>query len=146
MPQHAVESKRQSMTATGIVHPVMEWGQNAEGRRIKTETQERNPETGMPMWDVEVLYAGSNFGQESTITANVTVGALEKPTPSPLTPISFDGLSVSLWVNKAGGMAERWEAEAITDLSKRPEKSNGTASANAPASSGKSSSSSAAAA
>jgi len=143
MPQYAVESMRQSMTATGIVHPVMEWGQNAEGRRIKTETQERNPETGMPMWDVEVLYAGSNFGQASTITANVTVGAAEQPTPSPLTPIAFDGLSVSLWVNKAGGLAERWEAEVIADLSKRPEKSNGPPAATTSA---KSSSSSAAAA
>jgi hypothetical protein len=113
--------------------------------RSPSTTHADPPSTGPPT-KPPININGSNFGQESTITANVTVGAADKPTPSPLTPISFDGLRVSLWVNKAGGMAERWEAEAIADLSKRPEKSNGTTSSTTSASTKSSNSSSAAAA
>lgn len=146
MPEFAVESKRQSMLATGNVHPVMEWGKNAVGKRIKTETQQRNPDTGMLVWDLEVLYAGSNFGQDCTVTANVSVGAAEKPSPAPMTPVAFDGLAVSVWVNKAGGIAEGWSAEAVTDLQERTAKANGAPASASSASASKSSSSSASAA
>jgi hypothetical protein len=142
-----VDSPRQPMLSTGISNALMEWGQNGD-KRFKTETQERDPETGMPMWEVEVMYTGSNFGQECTITANVTVGAAEKPTPAPLTPITFTGLRVSVYKNKANGLTERWEAEAIADMTERTAKANGTTtSASAPSgSSSKSSSSSSSAA
>lgn len=130
MPTYATDSKRQPMSATGIVNAVMEWEKNAEGKRVRTDRQERDPDTGMLKWDVEVLYTGSSFGQESTITANVTVGCADKPNPAPLTPIRFEGLSVSVWVNKANGIAERWEAEAITDMQARSDKAtNGSSTA-----------------
>jgi hypothetical protein len=119
VPDFAVDSPRQPMLSTGISNPAMEWGQNGE-KRFKTDTQERNPNTGMPIWEVEVMYTGVNFGQECTITANVTVGAAEKPQPSPLTPITFTGLRVSVYKNKAGGLTENWSAEAIADMTDRP--------------------------
>ncbi len=127
------------MLSTGISNPVMEWGQNGD-KRFKTETQERDPETGMPVWEVEVMYTGSNFGQECTITANVTVGAAEKPQPSPLTPITFTGLRVSVFVNKAKGLSERWSAEAIADMTERPAPKTETTSASSSGSSSSASS------
>lgn len=146
MPEIAADSVRQLMKATGISNPVMEWGQNAEGKRMKTETQERDPDTGMPKWDVEVMYTGSNFGQECTITANVTVGAPEKPAPTPMTPITFEGLWVSVFKNRAGGIAERWEAESIADMESRSKPASPSTTNSSATSSSKSSSSSASAA
>ncbi len=142
MPEFAVESKRQPMTSTGIVNPVMEWGQDDKGKRFKTDRQQRDPDTGMPVWDFEVMYVGSNFGQDCTVTANVTVGAAEKPNPSPLTPVTFEGLRVSVFINKANGLAERWEAEAIGEMTERPAGKSDSASSNGASTSAKSSASS----
>ena len=120
MPEFPVESPRLRMDATSVVNAVMQWGQDGSGKRFKTETQDRHPETGMPMWGVEVFYRDSNFGEDFTMTASIEVGAAEKPDPVPMTPVVFEGLEVSIFPNKAGGLSERWSAEAIADIQQRP--------------------------
>jgi hypothetical protein len=120
MPEFPIESPRMRMDATGVVNRVMQWGQDAQGKRFKTETQDRDPNTGMLKYGVEVFYRGSNFGEECTITAVIEVGAPEKPDPVPMTPVTFDGLHVSVFKNRAGGIEERWSAEAIADMQQRP--------------------------
>ena len=120
MPEFPVESKRMRMDATGVVNAVMQWGQDGSGKRFKTETQDRHPETGMPMWGVEVFYRDSNFGEDFTMTAVVEVGAAEMPDPVPMTPVVFDGLVLSIFKNQAGGLTQRWKAEVIADIQQRP--------------------------
>ena len=56
MPQFPIDSPRMRMDATGVVNRVMQWGQDAQGKRFKTETQDRDPDTGMLKYGVEVLY------------------------------------------------------------------------------------------
>lgn len=126
MPNYAVDSTRQPMTATGIVEPVMEWDETPDGRRRPSERQARNEATGMPLWGVEVLYTQTSFGRESTVTAKVTVGAQEQPSPTRLAPIGFVGLRVEIRANKAGGFVEVWAAEALMDASKPTAKQSGT--------------------
>jgi hypothetical protein len=120
MPEFPIESRRMRMDATGVVNAVMQWGQDAKGNRFKTETQDRDLNTGMPKWGVEVFHRRVNFGEDSTVTAMVEVGAAEKPDPAPMTPVVFEGLELSIFPNKAGGFQERWSAEAIADIQQRP--------------------------
>jgi hypothetical protein len=120
VPEFPVESPRMRMDATGVVNAVMQWGQDGSGKRFKTETQDRHPETGMPMWGLEVFQRRVNFGEDCTVTLMVEVGAAEKPDPVPMTPVVFEGLEVSIFPNKAGGQSERWSAEAIAEVQQRP--------------------------
>ncbi len=116
MSAFAIDSQRQAMVATGIVAPVFEWIETADGKRRPGEIQARDEDTGMPLWNVEVSYRTETFGRESTVTANVTVGAVEKPTPGMFTPITFDELVVSVRLNKNGGFTEYWSAGSVKDL------------------------------
>jgi hypothetical protein len=127
------------MDATGVVNKVMEWGQDAQGKRFKTETQERDPDTGMPKWGLEVFHRRVNFGEDCTVTAMVEVGAAERPDPMPMTPVVFEGLQVSIYKNKAGGLEERWSAESVADLQQRPGPKTETTSTSTSGSSGSSS-------
>jgi hypothetical protein len=126
MATYAVDSIRQLMIATAIVEPVMEWDETPDGRRRPSERQARNEATGMPLWAVEVLYTQTSFGRESTVTAKVTVGAEEQPSPIRLAPIGFVGLRVEIRANKAGGFVEVWAAEALMDAGKPTAKQSGT--------------------
>jgi len=116
MPSFAVDSSRHQMIATGICNAEFEWMETPEGRRRPSETQARDEDTGMPLWQVEVTYRSETFGREYTATAMVTVGGLEKPHPAAYTPITFDGLRVDVHNTKAGGIAERWKAVSVKDL------------------------------
>ena len=134
MATYAVDSIRQPMIATAIVEPVREWEETPDGRRRPSERQARDEATGMPLWAVEVLYTQTSFGRESTVTAKVTVGAEERPSPVRLAPIGFLGLRVEIRANKAGGFVEVWAAEALMDAGTPTAKQSGTsASSTSPA-------------
>lgn len=120
MPNYAIDTENQPMTATGIVEPVREWEETPDGRRRPSDRQARNELTGMPLWAVEVLYIQTAFGRESTATAKVTVDSVDEPKPAPLTEIRFDGLRVEVRVNKAGGFSEIWSAEGVRSATKAP--------------------------
>jgi hypothetical protein len=113
MPSYAVDSERQPMTATGIVEPVREWDEGADGKRRPSQRQARSETTGMLLWGVEVLYVTTVFGRQATVTARVTVGCEAGPAIAPLTPIGFTSLVAEVRTNKAGGLVESWSAETI---------------------------------
>lgn len=119
MPSYAIDSDRQPMTATGIVAPVQEWVETADGSRRPSDTQARDELTGMPLWAVEVLYVQSSYGRESTCTARVTVGAEHEPKPARMSDITFTGLTAELRVNKAKALVENWSAEAIAQMTEQ---------------------------
>lgn len=110
--RYEIDSKRQAMTATGLVNKVMVW-EEVNGRRKPSETnQERHEDTGMPLWGVEVMYRADGF-QQKHVTATVKVGALEQPEPDEFSAITFKGLAVEARTNKSGGMTEYWSAEEV---------------------------------
>ena len=74
MTFYAVDSARQLMRSTGIVNEVKDWVDGPDGRRRPSELQARDENTGMPLWDVEVLYRQVAFGRESNTTGMVRVG------------------------------------------------------------------------
>ncbi|MGL5862213.1 MAG: hypothetical protein ACRCY9_13255 [Phycicoccus sp.] len=117
MPSYSVESKRQPMSATGIVEAAMEWVEEGGKRRPSKTEQARqdlgNGEVGLPLWDVEVIYTAEAWGRKTTATAMVTVGAADRPNPGEFERIGFTGLRVTVSPNKAGGLSERWTAEGV---------------------------------
>jgi hypothetical protein len=114
--QYAVDSQRQAMKATGIVNPAMAWEDGPNGRRPSKTVQDRDENTGMPLWEVEVSYRQTAWGRESTTTAMVKVGAPERPAPQDDSRITFKVLSVEVRTNKGGGVGEHWSAEYIDQM------------------------------
>ena len=119
MTFYAVDSARQVMRSTGIVNEVREWVDGPEGKRRPSELQARDENTGMLLWDVEVLYRQVAFGRESNATGMVRVGAPVKPVLGEFAPVGFDGLSVEVRVTKAGGLSETWRADSVAGQSGR---------------------------
>lgn len=113
MTFYAVDSARQVMRSTGIVNEVKDWIDGPDGKRRPSELQARDENTGMPLWDVEVLYRQLAFGRESNTTGMVRVGAPVRPVLGEFAPARFDGLSVEVRVTKAGGLSETWRAEGV---------------------------------
>jgi hypothetical protein len=117
MSFYTVDSKRQSMRSTGIVNEVKEW-EERDGRRRPSETQARDEATGMPLWQVEVVYRQTTFGRESMTTAVVEVGCPHRPVLGEFAPVEFVDLTVEVRVNKAGGLSEMWRADRLVDEGK----------------------------
>jgi hypothetical protein len=115
MATYAIDSGRTTLVGTGIVEPVMDWTETADGSRRPSEHQARDEATGMPLWGVEVLYQQSAWGRAATVTARVTVGAPAQPMVGQFAPVAFRGLTVDVRVNrKTGALSETWRAEEIT--------------------------------
>jgi hypothetical protein len=126
MPVYAVDSKRQSMTATGIVQPVTEWEDGPGGKRRPTKDQARDEKSGVLLWLVEVMYLMVAFGRESTATGMVQVANSARPDVQALSRIEFDGLRCDVRTNKGGGFDERWSADSITGAPKAVRPSGGS--------------------
>jgi hypothetical protein len=119
MANYSVDSRRQPMTATGIVEPVREWEVRPDGSRRPSDRQARDENSGLPLWGVEVLYPQTTFGRVSTVTAKVSVGSLDEPVVPPLSPVGFTSLSVEVRLLKSGGFSESWSAEPIVPAAVR---------------------------
>jgi len=118
MATFAVDSNRQQMVATGVVEPVMEWVETAEGKRRPGDNQARQDGTGLPLWGVEVVYQSESWGRVSTESVKVTVPAMEMPAPSLFTPIQFRDLVASVRVDRRNnGLSTSWEAADIAEMS-----------------------------
>ena len=112
MPNYAVDSRKQPMIATGVVGIVQEWEERDGGRR-PSDRQARDEATGMPLWNVEVLYQQASYGRVSSVTAMVAVGSVEEPKVPQLAPVEFEGLRVEVRVNKAKALVESWAADRL---------------------------------
>jgi hypothetical protein len=118
MTFYAVDSARQVMRSTGIVNEVPEWVETPDGRR-PSGAQARDENTGLLVWDVEVLYRQVAFGRESNATGMVRLTAPVRPVLGEFAPVTFDGLSVEVRVTKAGGLSETWRADAVAGQASR---------------------------
>ncbi|MGF1648352.1 MAG: hypothetical protein ACFCVF_15725, partial [Kineosporiaceae bacterium] len=115
MPTYAVDGARTVLVGTGNVEAVTEWMELPDGSRKRTDTQARHPETGMPLWGVEVLVSQVAYGRESMVTSRVNVGAPAEPRVARFAPVGFVGLVVDVRVNKrSGALSESWRAEEMT--------------------------------
>ncbi|GAA2497029.1 hypothetical protein [Terrabacter carboxydivorans] len=117
MSSYAVDSKRAGLRSTGIVNEVREW-EERDGKRRPSEAQARDEATGMPLWQVEVVYKQTTFGRESMTTGVVELGCPHRPVLAEFVPVEFVDLTVEVRVNKAGGLSEMWRADRLVDEGK----------------------------
>ncbi|UPK73169.1 hypothetical protein MU582_12000 [Nocardioidaceae bacterium SCSIO 66511] len=123
--RYAVDSERQSMVATGVEpSPVMVWEEVGGKRRPSETEQERDPDTGMPLWQIEVMYRQLVFGRENTVTAMVKCGAVDAPQVGQFSPVSFKGLTVEVRTRATGGATEYWAAEEFVPAAGKPSSSS----------------------
>ncbi|MEI2649789.1 MAG: hypothetical protein V9G15_12475 [Dermatophilaceae bacterium] len=111
---YAIDSKRQGLRTTGLVSEVKDWVDGPDGRRRPSDAQARDENTGMPLWDVEVLYLQSAFGRESNKTGVVRVATPTRPVVGEFAPAEFDRLTVEVRISKTGGLVEGWRAEGLS--------------------------------
>lgn len=109
-----VDSTRLTLIATGNCEPVMEWGEDASGKRTRLETQEVRDSDRLPLWEVEVLRKSVAFGRETTVITPVIVGSRTAPEPPEFQPVEFEDLVADFYPRKNGGMGERWTAKALS--------------------------------
>ena len=107
-----VDSTRFQAIATGIVEPVTEWMETADGKRRPSDVQATS-DNGQPLWQIEILRTVSRFGRQATETARVTVPSSTEPTITSLRPVPFQGLEVDFYGTKSGGVRESWSATGI---------------------------------
>ena len=116
MASYAIESRRQGMRSTGIVNEVFEWVDAPDGKRRPGTVQARDEDTGMPLWDVEVVYQQVAYGRTSNTTSAVRVGSPVKPVLAEFAPVAFIGLTVEVRaLRESTGLSESWRAESIAD-------------------------------
>lgn len=114
MATYAIDSKQQGLRATGIVEPVFAWIEDpATGRRKQSGDQDRNDQ-GIPLWSVEVTYIAESYGRSSTAVSKVTVATTQQPVVAAFDLVEFEGLTVSVSVNKSAGvLREFWTAAGM---------------------------------
>lgn len=114
MATYAIDSKRQGMRCTGVVNPVFDWVEGDAGKRKQSTEQARDKETGMPLWEVEVLYQQVSYGRVSNTTGIVRCGSPVQPVVAEFAPVEFLGLVAEVRV-KNGSLIEYWSAEDLAD-------------------------------
>ena len=101
-----IDGGRVQMISTGKVAPAHEW---SDGKR--SESQKRDPNTGMPVWVVDCLIDDDEASRATT--AGVEVQALDEPRPVKFRPVEFVGLTANIYVTRAGALGMRFSAESI---------------------------------
>jgi len=129
MPSYAVDSSKQPMILTGVKSVVFEWEEKPGGGRRPSDRQARDENTGMPLWGVEVMYQQTSYGRVASVVGMVTIGAIDEPQVTALTPVTFENLRVEVRTLKTGGLVENWSADGvITPAGSRPARSGASGS------------------
>jgi len=116
-----VNAEMLGVVATGHVEPVMIW-EDQGGRRVLTDRQERDEQTGDDLWTVHAMVPG---GDRPELIA-VRIPARQQPVVTPFGPVDFHGLEVRINVNKTTGqLAGYWSAVGVADPALSPGKRNG---------------------
>lgn len=106
-----VDSARFSAMFSGNVTPSRAWIERADGSRARSDVQATD-DAGQPLWEVEIVYADTQFGQAKTESAPVLVPSQTEPKPQPFTPAAFQGLTVNAYPSK-GGMRTSFSADGL---------------------------------
>jgi hypothetical protein len=110
----AVDMARQPLTSTGNTNAVYRFQNDAERLAGATQIQDVN-EDGVPLWDIEALFAIEQFGKTVTEVIQVRVPSLVQPNVE-AGPVRFIALSVTTSINKKGAFVAYWAADGIEPM------------------------------
>jgi hypothetical protein len=106
-----IATDRLGVVAAGLVEPVIPWVDGPEGKRRPGTEQERDAETGHPLWSVHVMIVGGN---ERPTVAAVRVPSPTCPETTALSPVVFERLNATARVNRTTGqLAVYWDAAGV---------------------------------
>jgi hypothetical protein len=96
------------------VSPVFDYERSTK----ETKVQQADPETGLLLWQVDVLDADPE-AKKSTKTVSVKIPAKVQPvppgndTPFPFTPVVFEGMTALPWIEETGNFSKiSWSLKA----------------------------------
>lgn len=122
MATYALDTKNTDYRATGVVNPVMEWTEGADGRNRPSDVQATD-DNGVPLWQVEMWRKGESFGAESSSVETVLVPHPQEPQVKEFGPLEVHGLTVEVFIqgNRAakdglytkGTLVERFRAAGM---------------------------------
>lgn len=100
---YAIDTSATPFIATGIVHPVPVFGVDSAGNSRPTGEQATD-DSGVPLWEIEVLETVENFGKSATETVAIQVPSRSEPSVSPMTRAQIVGLTLDVYLSgvKAG--------------------------------------------
>lgn len=98
------------LVSAGQPEPLMRWDEK-DGRRVLTDQQEKDEETGEPLWTAYLMPTGADRPE----VLSVRVRARQQPVLTQFGPVAVDGLEVNARVGKDGRMAQYWSAAGIRD-------------------------------
>lgn len=110
-----VDSRTAGLVATGIVSPAELWEPGPDGRNVRVPGGQARNDAGLPQWQVEMMRSEIEFGRPKTVVEQVTIPATAAPELTPMAPVQFEVLTVSVSPRRDGkGLSVRWEADGIT--------------------------------
>lgn len=105
-----VNGEALGLVSAGTPEAVMRWD-DKDGRRIMSEHQEVDPDTGQRLWTV---FAMPTLAERPEVL-QVRVTADQQPVLSMFGPIRVEGLSVNVRKDKAGAIVQYWSASSVAD-------------------------------
>jgi len=124
-----VAAEMLNLVAAGPCEAVAVW-EEKDGRRVLTDRQEHDEETGEPLWTAYVMPTGTDRPE----VLSIRVRARQMPVLTQFGPVAVDSLEVNARVDRNGKLAQYWSAAGIRDAA-QPGKRNGSTSSPEPASS-----------
>lgn len=118
-----VDSTRFAAMFSGNVTPAREWTERPDGSRTRSDVQATN-DSGVPMWEVEIVYSDIVYGQAKTESAQVLVPSQTEPKPAAFTPAAFQGLTVNAYGTKTG-MRLNFSADGLAAAKPAPQGGDG---------------------
>ena len=106
-----VDSTRFKAMFTGNYEPAREWTERADGSRTRSDVQ-ASDDSGVPLWDVEIVFSDRVYGQNRTESVMVSVPSKTEPVITGFTPAAFVGLTVNAYGTKTG-MRTSWTADGL---------------------------------
>ena len=99
-----------NLVAAGPCEPLMIWAEQ-DGRRVLTDRQDADPETGELLWTAYVMPTGGDRPE----VLSIRVRGPQLPVVAQFGAVAVDSLEVNVRVGKDGRMAQYWSAAGIRD-------------------------------
>ncbi|MEJ2860558.1 hypothetical protein [Actinomycetospora flava] len=107
------------LVAAGPCEPQNVW-EEQNGRRVLTDRQETDPDTGERLWSAYVMPVGTDRPE----VLQVRVRADQQPVVTQFAPVTFDSLEVNVRVGKDGRLAQYFAGRGLRDAA-QPGRKNG---------------------
>ncbi|HEY2203401.1 MAG TPA: hypothetical protein VGH99_02835 [Pseudonocardia sp.] len=98
-----VDVSRVIFVGTGKTALKMEYVELSDGQRRASGNQAKHPDSGLPLWTVDVLIDDDDARRAEVI--GVTVASADEPVTEKWRPVRFRGLTATIYNDQSNGRA-----------------------------------------